>query len=55
MNIGLVDDIVAVVLGLFTSLVVICYILLAIVKHKQRKLWLWLLIVIEIGALSFTI
>jgi hypothetical protein len=55
MNIGLVDDIVAVVLGLLTSLIVVGYIFLAILKHKYRKFWLWLLILIEVGALTFTI
>ena len=55
MNLGLVDDIVAVALGLSTSLFVLAYILTAVFKHHYYKFWLWLLIMIEVGAFTFTV
>jgi hypothetical protein len=55
MNRGLVDDIVAVVLGLSTSLLVLGYILIAVLKYHYYKFWLWLLILIEVGAFSFAV
>ncbi len=54
MKIGLIDDIVAIVLGMAATLYLLIIIGLAILKYKSYGLWFILLVGIEVGLVAFT-